>query len=90
VNAAVLVAAAGEVDQTPGRWSLQPSLVLFLLVVALLAGFYLGRVSDDVHRWWLDLWGTIAFWVGRGLIAAGAIAVAWLLFTWWQKSRGAG
>lgn len=86
----VLLAAAGEVEQVPGRWSVQPSLAIFALVLVLLAGFYLGRISDDVHRWWLNLWAEIGRWSVYVFCAAGVIAVGYFLITWYAKHKGAG
>jgi hypothetical protein len=73
VSAELLAQAAGE------RWSVQPSLALTALVLVLIAGFWLGRISHEVHSRWLNLWDQLSVWVTWTLAGVGACTVLWLI-----------
>lgn len=86
----MISAVLAEAAAPAGRVAVQPSLLIFGAVVILIAGFYLGRISDDVHRWWLDLWGTLGFWASRAVFAVGIVAVVWFAIRWYGKHKGTG
>lgn len=92
MNAAVLLLAeaATKPAEVEGRWSVQPSLAVFALVVVLLVGFYLGRASDGIHSAWLSFWEWLGFWVKIGLCVVGGCWLLWWLGSWWISHKGAG